>query len=382
MILMQVLFWALIAVVAYHHVVYPVLLHVLVRLKIRFAPEAVAPLPQELPSVTLVVPAHNERNVIARKIANIAGLIYPADLLHVVIACDGCTDDTAAIARDLIGGRDGWRVSEREFNIGKIAVLNEEIAAASTDIIALNDASALINAEALLFAMRHFSDPDMGVVCGTYVLDLHAPEPDREYWRYQTAIKKAEAALAAPLGAHGAFYLFRKAPWRPLPPDTINDDVILPMSIVLAGFRCVYDPRIVATELDSASPQADFRRRIRIGAGNVQQAIRLAALAHPSRSWLSFVFISGKFLRALMPFVLAAIVILAVALSVAGHVFYQLVVLGFCLMVLAAVVLPAPNRIMMVLAGYAASGVGALMLLAGRGSTVWQLSSLVNRSRQ
>ncbi len=242
----------------------------------------------------------------------------------------------------MIGDRPGWHVSERRQNIGKIAVLNEEIAAAGGDIIALSDASAVINSDALQIAIRHFADPGVGVVCGTYVLGPDAPAPDREYWRYQIGIKTAEAAVAAPIGAHGAFYLFRKAPWRKLEPDTINDDVILPMSIVLQGYRCIYDPKIVACELDTSNARADFRRRVRIGAGNLQQAVRLGPLAHPSQGWLAFTFLSGKFLRAMMPFILVVILLMTIVLAVSGAVFYQIALVVFSIMIFAALMMPPP----------------------------------------
>lgn len=382
MIRTQLLFWGLVSLVVYHHAVYPVLLRMLARRKMAVIPEAATVATGYSPTVTLIVPAHNESNVIARKIANLMALDYPAEKLNVIISCDGCTDDTASIARQLTGDRRGWEVRERQRNIGKIVVLNEEIASAKTDIIALSDASALLDPDVLKIAAQHFADPGVGVVCGTYALGPHAAAPDRDYWRYQTAIKLAEAALAAPIGAHGAFYLFRKGPWQALAPDTINDDVILPMSIVMKGFRCVYDTRIVARELETSNARADFRRRVRIGAGNLQQAIRLAPLANPARGWLAFSFISGKFLRAMMPFILAALLLLLTALATSGYLIYQAALILVGLMVIAAIAVPAPNRVMLFLAGYAASGIGALLLLTGRGSTVWQMSSVFNRSRR
>ncbi len=53
----------------------------------------------ELPSITVLMPAYNEAQWVAEKLRNLAALDYPQDKLEVVLACDGCTDNTADIAR-------------------------------------------------------------------------------------------------------------------------------------------------------------------------------------------------------------------------------------------------------------------------------------------
>ena len=49
----------------------------------------------------------------------------------------------------------------------------------------------------------------------------------------------ARAASGSTLGATGAIYAVRRALWRPLPADTLLDDVLAPMRVVLAGYRVV-----------------------------------------------------------------------------------------------------------------------------------------------
>ncbi len=47
------------------------------------------------PQVTIVVPAHNEKLVIAKTAEAILNLNYPADKLEVLIFADNCSDKTA-----------------------------------------------------------------------------------------------------------------------------------------------------------------------------------------------------------------------------------------------------------------------------------------------
>ena len=201
-----------------------------------------------LPSVAIVIPACNEAAIIADKVRNLAALDYPSARCGVVIACDGCSDETAARARLAAAEAQcrHLRVDILEFarNRGKLAILNEVVPRVEANVIALSDASALISIDALLIGAGYFISPCVGVVCATYRLLSPATSGKQSTREHQARLKQREAAIGAPLGAHGAFYMFGIACFANYRPDTINDDFILPMNIVLAGYRSVYDPRI------------------------------------------------------------------------------------------------------------------------------------------
>ncbi len=311
------------AAFVYHHAVYPLALRALAQ---PGPTPASPPPPGTLPSLAVVMPAHNEEAFIARKIANLAALDYPRDRLSVVIVLDGCTDRTYEEALAALDGLDdalNVHLLRYRDNRGKVAALNAGLAATRAKLVAFTDVSAELPDNALRRAAAHFADPDVGLVCGTYSLTAPGSEGERAYWAYQRRIKTAEAALAAPMGAHGAFYMLRRSLVAPLPEDTINDDFILPMEIVAQGYRAIYDERIAVLELESAPPQLDFRRRQRIGAGNLQQALRLWRLADPRRPGLAFVFASGKMLRAVMPFLLVLLLASTAVLAARGAAPFQ-----------------------------------------------------------
>ncbi len=189
-------------------------------------------------------------------------------------------------------------------NRGKVAVLNELIADLDSELIALSDTSALISIDSLLIAAQRFKDPHIGVLNGHYQLLSPGSTGEKAYWNYQSSIKASEAALGSTLGAHGAFYLFRRTLFEPLAPDTINDDFILPMKIVAAGYCAAYENSINALELEKSDSSQDHLRRRRIAAGNFQQLLRLKQLFLPRYGGVAFAFISGKGLRVLMPFLM------------------------------------------------------------------------------
>ena len=385
--------------VIYHHVVYPILLKLLARRLPQTEPVAMVRAYQQqrrdlnLPRITLVIPAHNEAAVIADKIRNLSFVDYPSEKLEVIVACDGCTDDTATIARKTKEEPEcvdlNCTILELTPNRGKVAILNEIVPNISTDIVALSDASALISIDALLIAVAHFDDPELGVVSGTYRMLSAGSSGEEAYWNYQTAIKLSESALGAPLGAHGAFYLFRRKLFHALPSDTINDDFIIPMEMVADGYRAVYEPRIMALELECADLSLDHDRRRRIAAGNVQQALRLMHMLNPKYRGVAFTFASGKALRAFMPFCLLILLVGSIVLAPSSVIFLilaalQLLVYGLALLKQYAKSLAMPgfmNTVHYLVSGHFAGLVGAVRYLTGKNKTAWKKATSMEKQQ-
>lgn len=304
------------ALTLYHHVIYPRMM----RLVARKAPHRPAHVtPEYLPRLSVIVPAYREAAYIQGMVRQLAELDYPADRLECIIACDGSPDQTPRLAREAIADIPLAKVRLIDFaeNRGKVGVLNDVIAQARGEIIVLLDASSSIGADFCLKIMADFADPSVGVVCPGYSLGA-ASSGEAAYWRGQSAVRIGEAVLAAPMGAHGAGYAFRKHLWEPLPSETINDDFVLPMRMVMRGAKAVYRTDLVVQERETAVPTQDFKRRRRLGAGNLQQLILCAPLAWACGWRTGLVFLSGKGLRGVMPGILAMMLVVSSLLAVIG----------------------------------------------------------------
>jgi cellulose synthase/poly-beta-1,6-N-acetylglucosamine synthase-like glycosyltransferase len=300
--------------VIYHHLGYPLVLTWIAKHRPCKATRASArhytnsAADNALPRITMVIPAYNEQPWIAEKIRNLAVLDYPSSRLQVIIGCDGCSDNTYQIALATAAEAECQQLAIEIHNFtenrGKVALLNTLINDLDCDLVALSDTSALLSIDALLIAAERFKDPKIGVLNGHYQLLSPGSLGEKTYWDYQSQIKSSEATLGSTLGAHGAFYLFRRALFTPLAADTINDDFILPMKIVAAGYRAAYEHSITALELEKSNDTQDRQRRRRISAGNFQQLLRLKKLFLPRYGGIAFAFISGKGLRVMMPFLM------------------------------------------------------------------------------
>ena len=175
MIEAKIIFWACLFLIAYAHFLYPILLfqvYVLAQtardwrfLSGRANRRAHNLTAEELPSVSMVIPAFNEAAYLVDKIANLRALDYPAGKLEVIFVSDGSTDETNAILT--ADEKSEWRLILLPERGGKSNALNQAVLQARHEILIFSDASTLFSPEALRKLVRHFSDPKTGVVCGS-----------------------------------------------------------------------------------------------------------------------------------------------------------------------------------------------------------------------
>lgn len=377
-------------VVVYHHIGYPLILKLVTQGLENTLPSfyhrnyQVTPLDHMLPSISLIMPAHNEADTIQEKIRNLAALDYPDYKLKVILVCDGCTDNTAQLAKEALNEPEcshlNLTIVEKPENCGKVAVLNEAISLSRCSVVALSDVSSLLSIDSLLIVAAHLSNEDTGVICGSYHFLQSLSVGEQAYWQYQRSIKTRESTLGATLGVHGAFYAFRRDLFDLIPADTINDDFTLPVQIIMKGYRCLYDPRIIAMELEQACNEMDFQRRKRIAAGNVQQAIRHAGLLHPKYGKIAFNFFSGKFLRPFMP-VFLFMTLMSSALLAQSYTLFQIIlfiqlgVYGVTAVYILRRSQPAQKKLRVLfylVSGHMAMAIGLINYLSGQSKGQWK----------
>jgi len=309
-------FWACFTLVTFAYAVYPLLIFVFSRL---FGRASSAPTDARgadaRPVVSLLVVAHNEEADIEARVLNALAMHDPGGGLEIVIASDGSTDGTNDIVRRYADR--GVRLLAYAANLGKAAVLDKSIPRLAGHIVILSDANTHMEPDAARRLAAWFEDPDVGVVCGRLVLTdaRTGKNVDGLYWKYETFLKMCESRLGALLGSNGAIYAIRKDLFPGVVPGTIIDDFVIPLAAKRrSGCRIVYDPRAVAHEETAPSLKAEFRRRVRIGAGGFQSIGMLWPLLLPTNGWVALTFFSHKVLRWACPFLLVGMVLTNVAL--------------------------------------------------------------------
>jgi cellulose synthase/poly-beta-1,6-N-acetylglucosamine synthase-like glycosyltransferase len=304
------------ALVAYAYVGYPAL--VLLAARLRPAPPVrKAPL---TPRLTVILIVRDEEGNLAEKLRNCLALDYPRDLLEVLVVSDGSTDGTEAVAEGF--GDRGVRLLRLRPARGKAAALNAAVPESRGEVLLLTDARQHLGADAARQLVACLADPTVGAVSGELHLRPPAtPSPSdgvAVYWSLEKRLRRAESRLDSTVGVTGAIYALRKELFRPLDERTVLDDVAVPMDVVMAGRRVVFEPGAAAWDAVFADPAREYRRKVRTLAGNYQLVRLRPALLDPRRNRLLWQFVSHKLARLAVPWCLLALLVSSGVLAPRG----------------------------------------------------------------
>ena len=223
------------------------------------------------PSVSILIPAFNEQEIILDAIQGALMQDYPD--FEVIVIDDGSTDLTPHLVATAAA-----RLVRHESNRGKAAALNSGLAAARGEVIVTSDGDGYLDPKALAHLVRPLADSKVGAVAGQ--VRLFHPEGSirrfqvLEYDYCQGLVKQAQYATASTvLVAPGPVSAFRADLLRELggvPTDTLTEDFDLTLGIIAHGFRVAYEPRAIAYT-EAPRTDAELRRqRIRWGRGGLQ----------------------------------------------------------------------------------------------------------------
>ena len=254
----KVLFWSSLGALAWTQAGYPVAAAALARLRGR-------PVRKHdiEPTVSLIVAAHNEQDVIERRLQNVLALDYPREQLEIVVASDASTDRTHELVETVAARDRRVRLLECPRG-GKVAAQNRAVRATTGEIVTFSDANAQWRADALRKLVRNFADPDVAYVCGGHFYEA-ADGTNREgtYWRFESWLRRNESRLGSITGGIGPIYAVRREDYVEVDPR-FGHDLALPYLMVQRGRRAVFEPEAVAWEKPSRDIEDEYRRKVRM----------------------------------------------------------------------------------------------------------------------
>ena len=303
MLTLKILFWSTLLIVFYTYLGYGILLYIIIRLKRLLAGtprKAAQPDDTQLPSITLLICAYNEQDVVAEKMANTLAIDYPRDKFRIMWVTDGSTDST----NELLKAYPEVDVVFSPERRGKSAALKHGLQELRTRYVAFTDANTMINPGAMREIARLFmSDPTVGCVSGEKRVAARregqmAAEGEGLYWRYESTLKRWDSELFSAMGAAGELYAMDPTLIREVPDSALLDDFMMSMYIVQAGRRIAYTPDAYALEYGSANIFEESKRKRRIAAGGLQSIWWLRSMLNPLHQPLvAFQYISHRVLR-------------------------------------------------------------------------------------
>ena len=191
-----------------------------------------------LPTVSLIIAAHAERDVIAAKVANALALDYPREQLEIVVACDGSTDGTPdAGARRRRRRRPRPPARRQGPRPGRRGPPRD----APTSSRSPTPTRSGSPARCARSSRRSPTDARIGYVCGrvTFVNPDGGTNQEGVYWRYEMFLRARESDLASVTAGNGAIYATRRDAYVEVDP-VMGHDLKFPFTLVRAGWRCVY----------------------------------------------------------------------------------------------------------------------------------------------
>ena len=302
---MLILFWICLAALFWTYFLFPATLvgHVLLRrLLSRRRPRHAAG--SRLPAATVLLAVRNGASELEDRVRNLLAQDYPADLLDVIVICNGSGEDGERRARALAASEPRVRVLTTPAEAGKAGALNAGAAAATGEVLVFADVRQRFGRRAVRHLVRALRDPAVGGVSGRLRIGSAGVPVVRgvvHYWQLETQLRLAESLSGSVVGATGAIYAVRRSLFRPLPPAVILDDVYLPMMVIAQGYRMTLNLRAVAWDRPSTGYRAEYARRLRTLVGNYELLRHLPWLLSPRRNPIFVRYVSHKLLRALTP---------------------------------------------------------------------------------
>ena len=317
----------LLFLVGYCYVLYPIVIRLLAKLfpKPSLIDESYRP------TVSIILAVYNEELVLDRCMESLLGFDYPKELIEIIIGSDGSTDRTNEILSDYNKQYHFVKPFCFSEQRGKMMVLNDIVTKATGDILFFADADITLSTNTLKTQIRHFADPDIGAVGGSYHIHFDdsrkgLSHSEKEYASLEQNIRRNEALFSSSVNVFGGNYSIRQALWLPLPDPLVHDDTYVAYNVMNRGKRVFFEPESVSTDLFNRSLKDEFRRKSRSASRGYHTLSFFPKLAGISGGKNSFLLWSHKILRWLSPLLISAVSILCIiGVVVYGSLGYSLI---------------------------------------------------------
>ncbi|MEN8227788.1 MAG: glycosyltransferase [Bacteroidota bacterium] len=336
MISLQVIFWVSLFLILYSYLLFPGILHLLARKKTldenTFSPG-------ELPSISVLIAAFNEEEVIASKIESILESDFPSDRLEILVGSDASTDSTNEVLKQLNDDHPEMRIFMFDERSGKPGVVNRLVEESKGEILVITDANVMLDSSALREMIRYFKQHQIGLVdsrmINTRLKKDGISHQERFYISREVRIKHNESLIwGSMMGPFGGCYAVRKSLYRPVPDNFLVDDFYINMAVLQQGFKCISNIEAKVYEDVSNNLQEEFRRKKRISAGNYQNLSAFRSLLISAQPGIAGCFFSHKVIRWFVPFLVMITLGTSIALGLEVMIYRILALLQIIVLVI------------------------------------------------
>lgn len=339
MLVIKILFFLSILLIFYTFIGYPISLYILNKLK-----NPIIKVNMEYkPSVSIIIPAHNEENVILSKLNNVCQLQYPNNKLEVVVASDNSTDDTNNLVEEFTKNHKNKNillhlVKERK---GKTNAQNEAVSLAKGEILIFTDSNAILEENSISHLVSSFTSKDIVYVTGRlkYVNDTNhlSSESEKTYWNYDLFMRKMESNIKTITAGNGALYAIRTNEYVNFDPIRSHDSA-MPLEAALKSKRAIYNENALAFEKAGETKEDEFKRKVRMFRGVLNPIVKYPKKYNIFKyGWFTYFYFSHRTLRSSL-FILHLICFITNLILINSSLFFSVLFVGQLIFYLVALI--------------------------------------------
>lgn len=240
----------------------------------------------DLPSVSLVVPAKNEEKVVGRLLKALVNLNYPSSKKEIIVVNDESNDRTGQICSQYASRHPEIRVFHRPVSTTKAAALNFGLKRAHGEIIATFDADSVLESDTLLKAVKYFEDRKVVAVQGR-ICSINTNENILTRFSYYERTVQYEVytqgkdTLNLFVGLAGTCQFIRHSVleevggWNE---KTLSEDVELSLRLTEKNYTIRYASDVRTWEETPNSIMGMVRQRARWYRGNIELGLKFGKL--------------------------------------------------------------------------------------------------------
>lgn len=345
-ILLLILFWISVFLVFHTYLLYPLLLKLLSSNKKQN--QIIYQLKDaDLPEVDILLAVYNEEKVIEEKIRSTFHTSYPANKIKFYIGTDASTDETNKIIQKYQQQYSQLQLTQFSGRRGKAAIINKLSTCSKSPIMILTDANVFFELHTIYHLVKHYKNQEIAQVGGNILqktinrnskFEKGISFQEKAYQIRENKIKYQEGIVwGSMIGAFGGCYSIRRDYFIPVPRNYLMDDFYISMNVLSNNKKAINELEANCYEDVSVKPSEEFKRKVRISAGNFQNLSVYKGLLWPPFTGKAFAFLSHKVLRWYTPFFIIVALISNLFLM-NYYIFYQItlcvLIAAFCIVIL------------------------------------------------
>ncbi len=286
------------------------------------------------PTVSIIITAKNEEEVIEDKIKNTLDLTYfsasikESKKVEIIVASDASSDNTDNIVKNFKS--EIVKLIRSEEGEGKEFTQKKAILEAKGELIFFTDAKTKLEKDSLTNAINYFKDPAIGAVSSIdkIILDEEGQSGEGFYIKYEMFLRRLESNFCSLIGLSGSGFLIRKEICKDLKTNLPSDFSLL-LQARLLGFKAVLAEDVVCSYKAVKTEAQEFNRKVRtVLRGITTFFISIKELDFKKDPKFAFQLISHKLFRWLVPFFLI-IAFVTTILGAASSILLKLLLLSY-----------------------------------------------------